>query len=555
MAVMNIAVQEYEKEKKVRRTGENKEEIESETKLHKDAKISKDNGRGDEGSLQQVEYAVQSGAEVKTSIASIQHGIAFALQPRIATLLNPNVVKMSEISFLLTRNVHAYVKYRVKQISFLLQFSVMSSLSGLILAIDKALPYLLKLGYVDVKLRLPLFSPLQLVIQDRVGVRLSEKAEELLTIASAEKVKDLNILTMMFASDRVEELRAVLEHPIGEVIAFAIPKLSERDEDSWYLLALALRELYREVKGRLPETLVFTSDHCGKFEAWLRDDGRFSKRITIIDWSCMKSSETMKMIRGRLLETLSQDLGFMVVHAPANMLMKVESDIADLSAPHKLKVIRIDGYVAKELELRKLLSMLAELFNIFATMDTAIPSIASLSRIFAEADRNYKNFVYNALSSRVLAYVRRDVSEEESEDHIAMKTFIIDYLVREFGIKPEDIHVTYKLSEGIVSDVYVENINGKKVAIECETLFGTGPAPILKIFESVRKYINLRDKVSEVWLVIRPWNSLLHLGDLIWSETILRNEMKDKGIRLKLYTINISKMGLEPLDNILRSIT
>jgi hypothetical protein len=550
---MNIAAQEYEKERKVRRTTENEREMESKASIHKGAKISE--GEIGEKSPQHVEYTMQPGTKVKTSITSIQHDIDFALQPRIAALLALNIVKMPEVSFLLTRNVHAYIKYEVKQVSFLLQSNVMSSLSRLILAIDKALPYLLRLGYVDVKLRLPLFSPLQLVIQDRVGVRLSEKAEELLTIASAEKVKDLNILTMMFASDRVEELRAVLEHPIGEVIAFAIPKLSERDEDSWYLLALALRELYREVKGRLPETLVFTSDHCGKFEAWLRDDGRFSKRITIIDWSCMKSSETMKMIRGRLLETLSQDLGFIVVHAPANMLMKVESDIADLSAPHKLKVIRIDGYVAKELELRKLLSMLAELFNIFATMDAAIPSIASLSRIFVEADRNYKNFIYNALSSRVLAYVRRDVSEEESEDHIAMKTFIIDYLVREFGIKPEDIHVTYKLSEGVVSDVYVENINGKKVAIECETLFGTGPAPILKIFESVRKYINSRDKVSEVWLVIRPWNSLLHLGDLIWSETILRNEMKGKGIRLKLYTINISKMGLEPLDNVLRSIT
>jgi hypothetical protein len=550
---MNIAAQEYEKERKVRRTTENEREMESKASIHKGAKISE--GEIGEKSPQHVEYTMQPGTKVKTSITSIQHDIDFALQPRIAALLALNIVKMPEVSFLLTRNVHAYIKYEVKQVSFLLQSNVMSSLSRLILAIDKALPYLLRLGYVDVKLRLPLFSPLQLVIQDRVGVRLSGKAEELLTIASAEKVKDLNILTMMFASDRVEELRAVLEHPIGEVIAFAIPKLSERDEDSWYLLALALRELYREVKGRLPETLVFTSDHCGKFEAWLRDDGRFSKRITIIDWSCMKSSETMKMIRGRLLETLSQDLGFIVVHAPANMLMKVESDIADLSAPHKLKVIRIDGYVAKELELRKLLSMLAELFNIFATMDAAIPSIASLSRIFAEADRNYKNFIYNALSSRVLAYVRRDVSEEESEDHIAMKTFIIDYLVREFGIKPEDIHVTYKLSEGVVSDVYVENINGKKVAIECETLFGTGPAPILKIFESVRKYINSRDKVSEVWLVIRPWNSLLHLGDLIWSETILRNEMKGKGIRLKLYTINISKMGLEPLDNVLRSIT
>ena len=244
-----------------------------------------------------------------------------------------------------------------------------------------------------------------------------------------------------------------------------------------------------------------------------------------------------------------------VVHTSADMLTKIENDIVNLSAPHKLKVIRIDGYIAKEPELRKLLSILAELFNISTTIDIATHSITSLPRVFAEADRSYKNFIYNILRSRVLAYVRRDVSEEESEDHIAMKTFVVDYLVRELSVKPENIHVTYKLVEGVVPDIYVENINGRRVAIECETLFGTGPAPTLKIFESVRKYANLRDKIDEVWVVIRPWNALLHLGDLVWCEAILRNEMKDKGIRLKLYTINLSKMRLEPLDDILRSIT
>jgi hypothetical protein len=39
--------------------------------------------------------------------------------------------------------------------------------------------------------------------------------------------------------------------------------------------------------------------------------------------------------------------------------------------------------------------------------------------------------------------------------------------------------------------------------------------------------------------MIRLWNSLLHLGDLIWCEAILRNEMKDKGIKIKLYTIGM----------------
>jgi len=553
---MSISIQEeHKKEEKVKRTSEGEEEVESKVSSPEDAKVLEGSGKGDEVPPQQVEFVMKPSVEVKTSTALIQYSIAFALQSHVTALLNPNVVRVPEISFLLTRNVHAYVKYGIRQVSFLLQSGVVSSLSRPVLAVDRILPYLLRLDYVDVRLKLPLFSPPQFIIQDKVSAGLSEKAEELLAIASAEKVKGLSILTVIFASDRVEELRAVLEHPVGKVIAFIVPKLSERDEDSWYPLALALRELYREVKGRLPETLVFTSDYCGGFEAWLRGDGRFGKRITIIDWSCVKGSETLKMLRGRLLETLSQDLGFVIVHTSADILTKIENDIVNLSAPHKLKVIRIDGYVAKELELRKLLSILAELFNISITIDIATHSITSLPRIFAEADRSYKNFIYNILRSRVLAYVRRDVSEEESEDHIAMKTFVVDYLVRELSVKPENIRVTYKLVEGVVPDIYVENINGRRVAIECETLFGTGSAPTLKIFESVRKYANLRDKVDEVWVVVRPWNALLHLGGLVWCEAILRNEMKDKGIRLKLYTINLSKMRLEPLDDILRSIT
>ena len=49
-------------------------------------------------------------------------------------------------------------------------------------------------------------------------------------------------------------------------------------------------------------------------------------------------------------------------------------------------------------------------------------------------------------------------------------------------------------------------------------------------------------KVDEVWATIRSRNSLLHLGDLIWCEAILRNEMKDKGIKNKaLHNRNVIK--------------
>jgi len=497
---------------------------------------------------------IQANIEVKVSTPLTCHSIAFPLQPPTISLLPPNIAKTPEVFFPITRNVHVHIRYGVKPVSFILQSKATSTLSKLAIAIDKALPYLLRLSYVEAMLRLPLLYHLFFIVQDKVSTRLSEKVEELVAVANAEKVKDFNILTLMFTSDKVDELRAVFENPVGEVIAFIIPKLSEKD-DLWYPLALALREFYHEAKGRLPETLMFTSDHCSEFESWLKSDGRFSRRITIIDWGCIRNSETVKVFRNRLLETLSQDLGFIIMLAPAGIIMKVESDLVNISAPHRLKVVRIDGYIADESKLRRLFTTFVDIFNISTSIDTATVSIVLLPRLFAEADRNYKDFIYSALRSRALAYVRRDVSEEESEDHVAMKAQVIDYLMKEFSVKPEAIHVTHKLAEDVVADIYIESINGKKVAIECETLFGIGAAPILKIFESVRKYANLKYKVDEVWVVVRTWGSLLHLGNLIWGEAILKNEMKEKGIKVKFYTINISKMRLEPLDSILRLIT
>jgi len=349
----------------------------------------------------------------------------------------------------------------------------------------------------------------------------------------------------------LRSFRTLIENPTNEVVVIIVPKLEGEVRESyvWYPLALILREVYHEFKGRLPETLVFT---CTDFRDWLESDGRLSRRIVVADWSCVRGVEGEKLrelIRKRLLESLSQDLGFVILLAEPDKVLGVESEVKVLSHPHIPKIVRIDSYTANEQALRVVVDTLCELFKLPRSEGFPLPPLNTLPKLFADADREYKDFVQQNLQSKSIAFVRRDVGEEESEDHIAMKVFAVNHLIKEFNTKPENIYCTYRLAEGVVADIYAV-INNRKIAVECETLFGTGPAPLLKIFETVRKYSGLRDKVSEVWVIIRNWGALLHLGNLIWAEKVLSNMLKQEDIKVKFYTINILKERLEPLDSV-----
>ncbi|MEM4863399.1 MAG: hypothetical protein QW706_09530 [Candidatus Nezhaarchaeales archaeon] len=86
----------------------------------------------------------------------------------------------------------------------------------------------------------------------------------------------------------------------------------------------------------------------------------------------------------------------------------------------------------------------------------------------------YRGFLDELLSSNYLAHARRDVSERESEDLVAMKILAIKDLHERFNVKLDDMICTYEVGGEIVADIYVRS---KALAIECETMLGTAPAP------------------------------------------------------------------------------
>ncbi|MEM0240904.1 MAG: hypothetical protein QXP29_05530 [Candidatus Nezhaarchaeales archaeon] len=132
-----------------------------------------------------------------------------------------------------------------------------------------------------------------------------------------------------------------------------------------------------------------------------------------------------------------------------------------------------------------------------------------------------------------------------------MKILAIKDLHERFNVKLDDMICTYEVGDEIVADIYVRS---KALAIECETMLGTAPAPLLKIFESVRKYIERPLKpdapVNEIWIIVRNWPAVLHLGDLFWAENVLRKGLKQCGKKVKFLVPDIYRKSLVAIDDV-----
>jgi hypothetical protein len=224
--------------------------------------------------------------------------------------------------------------------------------------------------------------------------------------------------------------------------------------------------------------------------------------------------------------------------------------IEGLSKPYVPMVIDIHSSPELGYILENLAKVLSEVFGIPYEELCRLPQ---LDIMVARVDRAYRGFVDELLSSGYLAYVRRDVSERESEDHVMMKALAVKYINERLNVKPERIACTFKVGDEVVADVYVEE---KALAVECETLLGTGPAPLLKVLESVRKYVEraTTKPVNEVWVIVRNWSATLHLGDLLWAENTLKGELRKQGKDVKFFVPDIYRGSLKRISEVARSL-
>lgn len=428
--------------------------------------------------------------------------------------------------------VYSYYKERREPLTLTLQADVKAFTSKRLLALMETL-FKVPMISEAVKAR-DKFQPLAstvVILQSRVKAKLLGSTRAIVA-------RGLGLLEILFPEEK-EKIRklvsSALEY-VGEPTIVILPKSSSH---LWYLFWVICRELYREARGSYPEPVVLLGEKSFDLaEYWLKLYRSFSGKVLIIDESCIKSAKDM--FKRRLPEAFSQGLGFIIVLADnAN---DAEKTIRELCNPYIPRIISIEKVPETSYMLDRLAKIISSCFGLVIMSD-------ELDRIIAEVDRKYRDFINELLTSEYVAYVRRDISEHESEEHVAMKALVIKVLREEYNIRPEKICCTCSM-DNIVADIY---IGERGLAVECETMLEAAPAPYIKIFETVRKYA-ARKGVNEVWVVIRNWPVLIHLGDLVWAEELLKNEFKQLGINIKFLVPDISRKTLRALDEIFDEI-
>jgi len=252
----------------------------------------------------------------------------------------------------------------------------------------------------------------------------------------------------------------------------------------------------------------------------------------------------------RFREAFSRGLAFIIVSA--DNIEHASEQIQDLCSPYLPRII-----VLRLLDedtnifIGKLVKTLDAIFGLpskkFEELPSRIGDVTPIDIIVAETDRTYRNFIEEMLQSTYLMNIAKEVSPKESEDHIALKVLSVKYLVEKAGTKPDGIICNYPFNEKVIADLYVKS---EGTAIEVETLFGTGPSPILKILESVRKYMNVYE-VRKILIVLGSWAVALHLGDLYYAEHLLRKELERQ---VKILIPDLERKTLKSLDEVISQL-
>ena len=388
----------------------------------------------------------------------------------------------------------------------------------------------------DIPQVLPGGIPLVEVIKRERGKEEIEKKEVTLEKEEIDEVGG-GLLDILFAPiDKEHDLKGILRASSERPIVI----LAEKSEDDYIdALKLILREIYRIKKGGFPEAQV-TKKEKEEVEAI-----KVERRIHIIDDSEGKFFEFLKinkvgnsekvdmdkLLEERMEELFSQGFGFLVFH-----LKKENFDFLCNSfgtKEHKIpKLILIRGNGLKEEEREKISS---------ASWGFLEPngSWRSLSDYFSGYEKKFYNKLEKLSETKYAISVRESAEDEEggkeSNLHYLLKIFLVKYLREKLKIEGEIETETEK--EGIIPDIFIP---GENLAIEVETLYGTGMARLGRLGKTIGKY---EGRGHKLWVVMPNLQLLLFHKNI--REVI--KTFRDK-VELKIFGVDLNKGKLVPFD-------
>jgi len=177
-----------------------------------------------------------------------------------------------------------------------------------------------------------------------------------------------------------------------------------------------------------------------------------------------------------------------------------------------------------------------------------VPMPESLDPTVVRLEDEYFEKIYE-LASAVSTIIFVEPSSEDEENiggesilHYATKALVVRYLKKK-GVGESRIKTEYELADSRI-DVYISDPKLGEVAIEVETLYGTG-IPLLKL----RKRIDSRlEKGFKVWIVIPNPQLIINFRDILVLRRVYRRRF---GERVEFFGIDVKSKELVPISKFL----
>ena len=330
--------------------------------------------------------------------------------------------------------------------------------------------------------------------------------------------------------------------------------LAEKTEEDKYLETLKhiLREIYRIKIGGLPRPTVVTIDKRKVEEAeverhiYVIDDkeDKFFEwfGLTNITDNFEKKANPKKFLE-RISELFSQQFGFLILYATKKMLRQVEGKLLLVKEQiPKLYKVRL-----KKLEPDKKIDISS---SSWAFVEPPGIFGMSLDKCFLECENMFWEKLETLVKTPKYSWVKESVEEEEGIEgyestlHYLTKIFIVKYLVEKEKLTPEDIETEVPKGK-VVPDIFVLS---KNLAIEVETLYGTGITPWRKLRRTLEKYEGLGYKL---WIVIPNLQMSLYLKGILE----LIKELKEKNKPVEFYTLNLENGELIEINKYVKLLS
>jgi|GEM_PF-4513827 len=138
-----------------------------------------------------------------------------------------------------------------------------------------------------------------------------------------------------------------------------------------------------------------------------------------------------------------------------------------------------------------------------------------------------------------------EVGQRESWLHWALKHLVYSHLINNLMIDERNIKSEVSIIKGKVTDIVCET-SSKRIAIEIETMYGTGDPIGLKINPyTIKPYYLEKHFEGELWIVVPNLHALIYANDLIR----LRNCYRREGLDLEIYVADVTGIGSKLIYN------